>query len=163
MGQVFTGARRATLANAQLMPAADVTLTQNTFTEAGRYEVPAGVAIVLGYGRLMGQANAEGRAYADIQDALAAQIPGQIRLDIQDATGRHLGTAWEGFTAELFTSATDLTQQLPFPEQPTVQPMRATPGNFIVVYINTPEVAPVLTVANCIYRFSATFWSYKVV
>lgn len=108
---------RSALTAADLLDA-DTACVAGKFVEVGRYTVPAGMAICLGYGGLAGQDQAEGRIYSKLQKAGPAAVPGMVRLVLLDPQDRPVETLFEARTEQLETSATDRTQQMPFPEHP---------------------------------------------
>lgn len=99
---------------------ADTVLSNGKYVELGRYTVPAGTAVAIGYGGNVGQDSAQGRFYADINDdtATPADEDGMLRLVLLDPQERVVETLFECHTSQLRTSATDRTQQLPMPEHP---------------------------------------------
>jgi hypothetical protein len=109
---------RTQLNKMQLISAATVVLNPNQYVELGRFTVQAGTALALGYGAMEGQDSAAGRLYMDFRDNAAnpgAVVNGTIRIDTHNAQDRPTGTIFEARTEALRTSATDRTQQLPFP------------------------------------------------
>lgn len=99
---------------------ADVAVIAGEWYTLGKFTCPAGVGKAIGYGPGRGQAEAEGRIYADFRDnavAPGAVINGMIRIEAWDPQDRVERVLFEARTEQLRTSATDRTQQLAFPER----------------------------------------------
>ena len=111
---------RSTLTAANLI-AADTAVSATTYTELGRYTIPAGVGAAVGFSSMEGQNSAPGRAYANIMDngvAPGAAIEGTFRIDVHDPEDHVLRTILEAHTSRLRTTAGDPATQLPLPVNP---------------------------------------------
>lgn len=138
-----TGVYRGTFATADLIDSATVTPTTTTYVEMGRYTVSAGQGVVMGYGNRKGQDDAEGRAFAKLQDATPAVLNGYVRFDVHDASDRPRHTLWEGRTEVLNTSATDRRQQVPFAAM-----FKALPQDWSIVMKFKGDAATAVVKAN---------------
>lgn len=90
----------------------------NEWVQIGTLTVPDGVAYALGYGGLIGQDSAAGRIYADLNNTVPADLTGDVRFELRNPRDEVVRTLFECRTEQLRTSATDRTQQLPFPIVP---------------------------------------------
>jgi hypothetical protein len=97
--------------------AADAVCTAGVPAYLGAYTVQAGEAICLGIGQFASFEAAAGRIYADMIDDAAGAEAGILRLSIWSAQNKPLKILKEFHTSQLKTSATDLTKQMPLPEQ----------------------------------------------
>ena len=116
MGRIQPSASYRSQFDEDILLSATQVLVADTFQKVGEYTVLAGEAIQAGFGSLAGQHSAEGRVYVDLQDDAAADYDGVVRLEVHNARDRHQETLFESRTEVLRTSATDRTQQLPFPK-----------------------------------------------
>jgi hypothetical protein len=98
--------------------AVDPALVAGTWTEYGRFTVPAGFEYAIGYGHTKGQANSEGRIYGDIVAAGPLDIAGRIRFMLHSAADTPIRKLWEGDIRTLDTSATDRQIMMPLAEVP---------------------------------------------
>lgn len=117
-------------------------LVDTVFAEIGRYTIPQGVGLALGYGAQQSQDTATGRAYMVIQSSVPAAIPGKVRIVIHDTQDREVGTLMEARTETLSQSA--VTDRLPLPGGGTV----LTQGYSFVVLMK-PDAAGTPDAAEC--------------
>ena len=110
---------RGVLLEANMLDA-DIATNTTSFVEVGRYTVPAGVGVSLGYGPQSGQDSAAGRIYCDLNAAGPVDVDGVVRLVAIDPREMVVETLFECHTSQLRTSATDRQQQLPFPEHAVI-------------------------------------------
>lgn len=104
--------------NAKLGWTADTTVVADKFVEIGRYTVPAGSAICLGYGVQSGMDNAVGRCYIKLIDDTAGDATeehGLLRLEVRDPQDRPVEVLWEARTEQTGASTTQ-NLKIPFPE-----------------------------------------------
>jgi hypothetical protein len=135
---------------------ADTTLATDKFTEIGRYTVPAGTAVAIGYGGSNGQDSAQGRFYADINKAGPADVDGIVRLVLLDPQERVVETLFECHTAQLRTSATDRSQQLPMPEHPA-----KFGEDWILALHMKGDAADLVDVSICVLYMDVTVYSVR--
>lgn len=95
---------------------ADVLCTAGQYTEFGRYVIGSGRYVTLGWGYLASQSDADGRIYFNPETTVAAAMTGTLLISVFTPEDRHFMDLFEDRTENLFTSATDRTKQLPFPE-----------------------------------------------
>ena len=99
---------------------ADVTMIANQYVEYGRYTVPAGQGVALGYGALAGQDSAIGRIYMKFIDDTAGDVTpeeGMVRIEIRNPQDRPVKTLFEGRTEALRTliASPASNEMMPFP------------------------------------------------
>lgn len=90
-----------------------VAISASEFTKIGEYQIQDGEAIAIGEGPYTDQMSALGRFYFDPKTSAPAAINGVVRVEIQNANRRPMGTLLEYHTSQLRTSATDRRQQVP--------------------------------------------------
>jgi len=115
MAKVPVNPFRGVLLDSDMLDA-NAALNTTSFVEVGRYVVPAGIGVSIGYGLSRGQDSAEGRIYADLNATGSVDVDGVCRLVAIDPREMTVETLFECHSSQLRTSATDRTQQLPFPE-----------------------------------------------
>jgi len=134
--------------------AATVALSNTSFVEIIRRTMTAGQAIALGYGKTVGQANAEGRFYADLKDnqGTPAAIEGMLRCDLHDPNDRVICTLNEWDCKSLNTSETDRQQQMPLPMSPDT----GTEDHAIVFKIKLTTSTATISQANSKFKCDVT-------
>lgn len=152
----ITNSYHRSMTDAQLGMTADVALVAGEFRTLGVYTVPAGQAFAVGFGDLQGQDSAIGRAYLDLNAAGPTDINGIIRFVLQDANQNTILTLWEGRTETLRTSATDRTQQIPFP----IKKVRVYEDYRVVMQCN-PDANATATAADTNGVFSCTNYTVQ--
>lgn len=133
---------------------ADKVMTQNVWEQVGSYTVPAGHAIALGYGGLVGQDSANGRIYFDPNTIVPADIAGSVRIAVHNARDEFVRILFEARTEQLRTSATDRQQQLPFP----LIPMRVWQDWKIIVYIRNDVAGETFDISASVLLADSTIW-----
>lgn len=99
--------------------AADKAVTAGQFNLLGEYTLNPGQVVILGFGTLDGQQDADGRIYVDIKDNSAApgvNLDGVLQICYYDANDHLMYTMQEYRTETLRTNNSDRTKQIPFPE-----------------------------------------------
>lgn len=107
----------STLNKANLF-AADKAVVAGEFVQLGRYTVPAGTAIALGFGALEGQDTAVGRLLIDMKNnavAPGANIEGLLRLTVRNPQDRPVMILAESRTERVRLGSTDPKLQRPLP------------------------------------------------
>jgi hypothetical protein len=99
---------------ADLTPAA-LTGVVGSWIRFAKYVVPAGQRLLLGYGLTAGQANAQGRAFVDLNTVAPAHITGKIRVVLCTPDDRPIRVLWTADLTKLETAVGDPTKQEPFP------------------------------------------------
>lgn len=141
-----------------LLDDADVTLVASQFVEIGRYTVPAGTGICLGYGGLTGQDNSIGRVYMDLIDDAAGDEQGLIRIELRNPQDRTEMVLWEGRSEALRTlnATPDFAEMLPFPQMADM----ATEDWAFVVLMKA-DAADVLNVSACTVMMDYTVFEVR--
>ncbi len=121
------------------------------FHEIGRYQVPEGVGVALGWGQHSAQDTATGRIYLNLQNATPANIDGVIRIEVHNPQDRSQFVAFEMRTDQLRTSASDRRQQVPFP---AMSQTLIPPYWYFVMYFKA-DVAATPSAANTTMLMSA--------
>lgn len=144
------------LTEANLISAASVATTASKWVEIGRYTVPAGTGVAIGYKNLHGMDQAEGRLYFKLRDAANAVEKGMIRLELRDPQDRPIEVLKEWRSEQLETSATDRQQQIPLPEHDSV-----FGEDWSLVFMFKGDATDGLTLANCSILLDTTVYTVR--
>ena len=143
---------RNTLNKNDVIGAATVALTQNQYTEIGRYTVPADLEVGMGFGPNSSQEAAEGRIYADFIDNAAADVNGKFRIRMASSQDHPIGDLQRGISpivmdidvAALRNGSGSRPGQIPFPFQKAL----LTKDKVFVFEIKCADAGKTLSRAN---------------
>lgn len=113
----YVNPQRSALNNTQLFTA-DITTIANKYVEVGRYAVPQGMGVALGYGPSGLQDSASGRMYIKMIDDTAGDATeetGMTRIEVRNAQDRFVKLLFEG-SSDALSASTTRSEQIPFAE-----------------------------------------------
>lgn len=159
MAKTFKNGYESQLVSKDIITA-DVTTgsSTDTFYQIGSFEVPFGQAVELGLGVNAGYDNARGRLYADLKDAVPADVDGMVRIVMYNATRTKSKILWQGRTEKLRAgTADDRQSQIPFPQTGVVIPEKY----FIDIEFKPDAGGSVVSAANSTVLIDCIQYDYE--